>query len=232
MWNLFLKTKKMESKKILYKFPCRERKEKFFAAVENIISLSRHDNFEILATFDINDPTFIGTEIKDKIASYNGKLKAIWGTSTGKIHACSRDMEFAGPFDILCLHSDDMVFLKEGFDLDILEAFENFNGLVHFPDGHANERLITYAMMSKEYFDLFGYIYNPEYESVYADNEQFLVAKYMNRYKFVNKSILEHRHHAWGFGPADDLLKRTEDKVVYERDRQTFERRKQINFGL
>lgn len=221
------------SKKILYKFPTRERPEKAFAAIDNIISMSRHDNYEILLTLDIDDESMRGDEVKVRIASYDGKVRAIWGTSEGKIHACNRDMEFAGEFYILCLHSDDQWFVKEGFDLDILQAFESsFSGLVHFPDSFVNERLCTYAMISKDYFDRFGYIYNLEFYSVYADNELQDVAKILNKYKYVNKHIFEHRHFVHGYGGRDDLLKRTEDPANYARDKAIYEKHKLNNFCL
>lgn len=222
----------MGNKKILYKFPTRERPKKAFAAIDNIMSLSRHSNYEILLTLDIDDVTMRGEEIKSKITSYGGKVRAIWGTSEGKIHACNRDLEFAGDFDIICLHSDDMLFIKEGFDLDILDAFLDFSGLAHFPDQEVNERLCTYTIMDKNYFSIFNYLYSPEYFSVYSDMELQDVAKMMNRYKYVNKNILHHKHPIWGHGVKDSLLERTENPANYAKDHETYIRRKLKNFNL
>ena len=207
--------------KILYKFASRERPEKFFKCLDNIISLARHNDFSILASLDLDDKSMANPQVRDRIKKYP-QVQAFYGTSQGKIHAINRDLEFAGDFDILCNHSDDMVFIKEGFDLDILEAFENFNGLVHFPDQKVGQKLITYAMMSKAYFDLDGYIYNPQFWSVYADNYQQWKAQKRGMYKFVQKRILDHEHSIWGYGPPDDLLKRTENPENYKRDHATY----------
>lgn len=209
--------------KILYNLATRERVEKVINCIENIISMSRHDNFLILIVADMDDDSMFNQEMVDRINSYP-KVKLSFGTSTGKINAINRDVFMAGEFDILCNHSDDMHFTKEGFDLDILEAFEDYKGLVHFPDQVAGNRLITYAMMHKYYYDLDGYIYNPEFKSVYADNHQQDVAKKRNLYKFVDKKILEHRHFSWGYGEKDALLERTENPLMYAQDKATYNR--------
>ncbi len=212
-------------KKILYKFASRSRPGKFFACVENIMSLSKHDNYVIFCTFDIDDETMFNGEIIQRLNKLKETRKLVYhfGKSLNKINAINRDLSIAGDFDILCNHSDDMWFIKEGFDLDILAAFDNYDGLVHFPD-QQQKRLITYAMMSKKYFDGDGYIYNPEFESVFADNFQQDQAKRRGMYKLVDIPILEHRHHAWGYGEADELLLKTENPVTYHKDAETYRR--------
>lgn len=210
--------------KILYKFASRERPDKFFKCLDNIHSLSRHDDWSVLATLDIDDESMANEEVKERLLKYP-RVKAIYGTSRNKIHAVNRDLEFAGPFDILCNHSDDMMFIKGGYDLDIIEAFKGFSGLVHFPDQKAGRRLITYAMMSYDYFVEIGrYIYHPLFESVYADNWQQAQAQKMGKYKYVPKRILDHEHAIWGYGEPDALLLKTENKEVYKRDKETFDK--------
>ena len=209
--------------RILYKFPSRERPDKFFACLDNITSLARHNDYLILCSFDLDDETMCNSEVRDKIAQYP-KVITYWGTSKNKIDAVNRDLCFAPPFDILCVHSDDMWFIKEGFDLDIIEAFRDFKGLVHFPDQQAGAKLITYPIMHREYYEIDGYIYRPCFDSVYADNYQQHIAKKRDKYKFINEKILEHRHSIWGFGKPDNLLKKTEDPKVYKKDRETFQR--------
>lgn len=208
---------------ILYILATRERPEKAINCIENIISMSWHDDYKILIVSDTDDDSMFNQEMVDRINSYP-KVKLSFGTSKGKINAINRDVFMAGEFHILCNHSDDMWFTKEGFDLDILEAFDNYKGLVHFPDQIAGDKLITYAMMHREYYNLDGFIYHPDFNSVYADNYQQDVAKKRGLYKFVDKKILEHRHSIWGFGQPDELLKRTENPIMYAQDKVTYER--------
>jgi len=218
------------SPKILYKLPSRERPLKLFACLDNITSLARHDNYEILLTLDLNDKTCTSDEFKERLSQYD-KVTAIYGHSGSKIAACNRDLWMTSGWDILCLHSDDMEFTVEGFDLRIIAAFEGWRGLVHFPDQVAKEKLITYAMMHREYFERTHYVYNPQFFSVYPDNDQHDMAVRLNQYKFVNENILLHKHAMWGYGPPDALLLKTEDPIVYERDKKTYLER-QAFFGL
>jgi hypothetical protein len=215
--------------KILYKFPCKSRPEKFFAALDNLHQLSEQKSFKVLATLDVDDPTAHTQTFRDRLKQYDTVLP-MWGFSKGKVSAINRDMEFSGDWDILVLISDDMKLLP-GFDTEIVKAFEDgFSGLVHFPDGYANERLVTFPVMDRKYYQLDNYIYNPAYVSVFCDNEQMFVAQKRGMYKYVNKKIVIHEHAIWGHGEPDALLRHTES--FYEVDRPTFLRRQAENFGL
>lgn len=216
--------------KILFNLASRERPYKFFNCLDNIISMARHDDYLISATLDIDDKTMNNRQVKMRIDAYGDRVVAFYGTSKNKIDAINKNVSLHDDVDIILNHSDDFWFFQEGFDLDILEAFKDWDGLVHFPDQVAGERLITYAMMSKAYYDLDGWIYHPDFCSVYADNFQQDLAKHRGKYKFVNKRIMDHQHSIWGWGPPDELLKRTEDPVVYERDRLTYFRLKTETF--
>lgn len=217
----------MDKAAILYNFPTRSRRQKAFDCIDNIISLSKTDEFHIHLALDLDDIEMNTDEVKNRIGDYGDMVSAFWGTSNSKISAVNRDVSVA-PYDwnILCNHSDDMIFTKEGFDLDIIDGFNDFKGLLHFPDQKVGETLITYAMMHRSYYELDRYIYHPAFLSVYADNLQQDMAKARGMYKFVNKHILEHRHAVWGYGVPDDLLKKTEDPINYEKDRETYFRLK------
>ncbi len=218
----------IEDKRICYVFASRERPKKFFDCLNVINAMSESDNYFVWGKLDLDDPKI--EEYKSKLDEYP-ELTVKWGLSNGKIHAINRDLEDLPPFDIICCHSDDMRFLLYGFD-NVIREHCGSDDYVHFPDGYANERLSTYSIMGKDYFNRFGYIYHPDYVSVYCDNEQFEVAKILGRHKFVNQKILRHEHAIAGYGVADDLLRRTEDATNYKLDHQIYIRRKAINFGL
>jgi hypothetical protein len=78
--------------------------------------------------------------------------------------------------------------------------------------------------------NLLPYLYNPEYKSLFCDNEQHEVAVKLNRYKFFKRRLFNHNHPAWGLAPMDALIRHTES--FHEEDKATYNRRKAINFNL
>jgi len=157
----------------------------------------------------------------------------IIGSSKNKIDAINRDMDLVDQWwDILINVSDDQVFIKKDFDLDIVNNMGNDGDMfLHFPDGNQGD-LATMSIIGRKYYLRDGYIYNPNYESVYCDNEAQDVAKLRNCYKLVNTHIFNHEHPAWGKGQTDEQYKKNEHFLVYEKDRQTYINRAAKNFYL
>jgi hypothetical protein len=101
---------------------------------------------------------------------------------------------------------------------------------LHFPDGYANEKLCTYTIMHWDYYNKFGYIYHPDYKSLWADNEQMIVAKRLYKYRFVDEQILEHIHPSAGKAHKDAQYIITEK--FNSVDKATFLKRQRNNFDL
>lgn len=216
---------------ISYIFPSRQRVDKYFRSLNSIVDNSISEDFEVISAFDEDDDVMNNDEVKIRLNDYS-QVKYFYGHSNGKIHAINRELDKINPQSkIVVCHSDDMYIIKFGFD-DIIRQHCGLDDYVHFPDGHVNERLSTYSIMGRQYFDRFGYIYHPDYNSVYADNEQDAVAKRLGRYKYINEKIVRHEHPIWGYGIADDLTKKSEDPINYKKDHEVFLRRKAVNFGL
>jgi len=208
----------IEDKRICYVFASRERPKKFFDCLNTIFEFSASANYFVWAKLDIDDPFIL--EYVEGLKNFK-EVTTVLGISEGKIHAINRHNEGIPYFDIICCQSDDMKFLKWGFD-DTIREHCGDDDYVHFPDGYADARLCTYTIMGKDYYKRDGYIYNPKFISVYADNLQFDLARQRGRHKFVNEKILRHEHPIAGYGIMDDLMKRTEDSVVYKKDHQTY----------
>jgi len=220
--------------KLTYAFASRSRPVKFFAALDNIRSMSASGNYEVIAKLDDDDKQFT-QRFKDRLSEYP-EVIVKWGKSKNKVHAVNRDIEgMTG--DILLCHSDDMVFIKRGYDDFIrrefcLDGFSNphFDGLLHLPDGYAGARVCTYSIMHVNYYKRFGYIYNPEYISMWCDNEATIVAKMLNKYKYVNEQIFQHEHPVLGHVPKDEMYQR--DGKYYRAEEITYKKREAKNFGL
>lgn len=161
------------------------------------------------------------------------------GESQNKIHAINRDVEkYIANYDILAVFGDDFEPSKD-FDLKIIEPFETAHALVFydydfclwFDDGYTQNKLCTYPVMGREYWERFGYVYNPIYKSVYADNEQGEVAKLLDRVIYIPEIICKHRHYVNDRLVARDELYRLNESK--ERgDKQTYEIRKSKNFDI
>lgn len=219
---------------IAINFASRSRPNKFFNCLDNIRSTFASKEYFVWAKLDEDDAEI--EKYKSRLNEYP-EVTVKWGLSKGKIHAVNRDISDLPPFDILLNESDDFWFLGFGVDNIIRDAMRlhspELDIMLHFPDQKAKERTCTYQIVGRKYFERTGYVYNPEYISIYADNEETEKAKMLGKYAFINRSIFEHRHPTFGgYGEIDDLLKKTESKELYRIDRETFMRRKSMNFGI
>jgi len=212
--------------KILFKYATRSRPSLFHRGIESIINNMSNDNFHILVSVDKDDSS------SNYLTIYkNTTIKK--GTSLNKVDAINRDLQnYYYDWDILVNMSDDMMFTRKDFDKIIRDSFCDKNYLdqcIHFPDGNRLD-LITMAIMGREYYKRFGYIYNPEYKSLYCDNEMTDVAKILNRYKFINDNLFIHLHPAYGRANFDSQYNYTES--FNSEDQQTYFKRKINNYDL
>lgn len=222
--------------KISYIFPSRSREKKFFEALANINDMSDSKEYEIICALDEDDVFMNNEGVREKIKEYDN-VKYYYGYSGSKVAACNREAHrVSDDTSIICLHSDDMVFLEYGFDDVIRDAFKqhfpNLDGVVHFPDENARDRTMTYTMMGVNLYRQLGYLYHPDFESVYPDNHITEMTRQMGKYAFVDRRILNHLHPIWQLGEWDSQYRHSERPEVYQKDHQTFERHKANNFYL
>ena len=221
--------------KVFYKFASRNRPEKFISCLENIYSFSHNRDFIILASLDTNDVTMNNPEIIEKMKKYD-KLIPVFGMSKNKIDAINRDMSPLADFDLLINFSDDMLFIKEGYDKIIEQEMNKYfpdgDCLLHFPDQNQGENCLTLSIMDKKYYQRFNYIYFSSYESLWADEEAKDVGKILGRYKFINQRIFNHYHPSFGQTNYDKQYLKTESMQVRERDEKIYLQRKKNNFFL
>lgn len=139
-------------------------------------------------------------------------------------------------FDIVICLSDDMIPQQDGWDLqissDMQEYFPNLNGCLHYNDGYQQNKLITLSILGKRLYEYFGYIYHPDYKSLYCDNEFTQEVYKLGRVQYIDKVIIKHEH----YGEADNSnsgdLDLSAKKTLYfsGRDQLVFEERQRRNF--
>lgn len=194
------------------------------------------DNFHINCTIDFDDYQMTDAEVIDRIRSNDehnpGSLSIGWGYSESKVHAINRQMPFVD-WDILCVMSDDMEITFYGFDQIIRQAFaDSLDWLIHIPDNDAKGVLATMYIAGKDFYNRFGYIYNPAYKSLFCDNEIQEVAQKLGRYKYVDcPCLIFHANPAYGHQPKDEMFIKQQE-IGWTEDQETYNQRKANNFYL
>jgi hypothetical protein len=223
--------------KILFKLPSRNRPTRVFEVLdETIKNLNNLNNFTFLLSLDEDDITMNNLDVINKLNSYPN-MNIFFGVSDSKISAVNRDMDKINTdWDILVLLSDDMIPIYKGFDDIIREKFHqffpNFDGVTWFNDGHQKNKLNTLCILGKKYYERFGYIYNPEYKSLFCDNEFTIVAEKLGKQKYFDIVIIEHRQYSIGNNKDryDELYIKNDNFLNY--DSQIYKKRQSINFEL
>ena len=219
---------------ILVKFPSRGRPDKLRSTLKLYIEKA-HDisRMFFMITMDSDDP-MVTHDLIEQILALGPNIQVHVGFSGSKIAAINRDLASAPPFDILLLASDDMIPVVQGYDNVIRSAMQKHypstDGVLWFNDGFQCRRLNTLCILGRKYFRRFGYIYHPEYKSIWCDNEFTQVADRLNRQTYIDNVIIRHEHPGNGMGMTDEthvrnFINNGADKLVYNR-------RRKLGFGL
>lgn len=222
--------------KILFKYPSRERPERFFKSLDSLYSnLDDKENFHVSCTLDTDDLTMNNQEVVDRINGYQN-ISIEWGLSKSKINAVNRNIPNY-PFDILVVHSDDMIFHTYGADtmirVDMANHFPEFDGILHYPDQDAKEYLATMYIAGRKWWEFRNKnIYHPSYKSLWCDNEEMAVAKKMGKYFYCGYQINHHLNPAYiqNNMERDTLFNRQQND--WNEDELNFNTRQSRNFDL
>jgi hypothetical protein len=223
--------------KLVVKFPTRNRPEKFKTVFSRYLTFlgGRHD-VRFVVSMDVDDPSMNNPQMEEWFSTRarNADIKWCYGHSKTKIQACNADMD-AEDGDVLLLASDDMVPVQMGYDDFIFSAFEHsfpdYDGAIKFWDGlrPKEDPLMTLTVMGFPLYRKFGYIYHPEYKSLYSDNEQTVVCHQLGKLRRCDICIIQHQ---WTPEPFDALHARNENKEMYDVDGEVYARRKERNFDM
>lgn len=210
---------------ILYKLTSRSRPANMYRAYRSVVDNSVLP-WRMILSVDEDDELTLNSEEFKKM-QWDSRVSIHVGKSKNKIDAINRDVPNEG-WDILVNLSDDQVFTVKAFDRIISTCGKD--EFLHFPDGHVNELLPTMSIMGIDYYKRFGYIYHPDYVSLWSDNEAMDVAKQFGCYRYVNEHIFEHLHPAWTGEQPDAQLVHTQK--YYRQDERTYKKRKSLGFPI
>ncbi len=219
--------------KILVKFPSRSRPERFFKSLDSIYNLAYDpSNIFVLVSADVDDGTMMNSYVYTKIVSEYKNIKIVYGKSDSKIDAVNRDInnladywDEAADWDILVVQSDDMMFLMPNWD-EIIRTEIMAGGLdtlLHIPDQDAKQALATMYIAGRKFYDMFGYIYDPRFKSLWCDNLVQDIAKTLKKYRYVDMpNVIAHLNPVYGHLQRDEMFDRQqadwgEDENMYRK---------------
>jgi hypothetical protein len=232
-----------DSPSILVKWPSRSRPERFFTTLDlwcRLLSGSCPVYF--LFSFDRED-VMAKPEVQQKLAltmrnfeAKGIKYSAVIGPKVRtKVQACNADVnEHRSPWDLLILSSDDMVPKVQDFDLEIMKVLPGKSPVaadyaICIWDGWRKDRLCTLPVMTRLYYERFGYVYHPSYESLWCDNEQTEVARVLGRMLDIPAPtcLVEHQHPVNNRQfPWDELYRAEGSNTLFAKDKANFEKRR------
>lgn len=221
---------------ILVKFPTRSRPEKFINTLNKYYETCKDlSKIYFVVTCDNDDLTMNNPKMIERVSNYKN-CSIIFGNSKSKIDAVNRDMSLIqGKWDVLLLASDDMIPKVIGWDdiirQKMIECYPDTDGILWFYDNHRRD-LNTLVIEGRKYFERFGYIYNPQYESLYADDEFTAIGNILGKMTFFEDVIIEHEHPHFTGEQYDPLMFRNESHNLRHKDANVFEENKRNQFNL
>ena len=90
--------------------------------------------------------------------------------------------------------NDINVMILEEIIKDMINFFPDTDGVLWYNDGYQGDKLNTLCILGKSYYNRFGYIYHPSYITLYCDNEFTKVSQKLKKCKYINKTIIRHKH--------------------------------------
>ena len=225
---------------ILLKCPTRSRPQKVIATLSAYVKLATQKNkIGIAVSCDDDDTSMTRNLVKEELQRTLSSLawhRIFYSPNKSKIQACNANMaEIDYSWDIVVLVSDDMIPQVSGWD-DVIRShmmsrFPDTNGILWFSDGYQAEKLNTLSIYGRKMYEELGYIYQPEYKSLFCDTEltDRCRTDLKDRCLYVPYSIIRHEHPGTGFTQNNDALYQHNGRFWFD-DMMTYIRRKNYTY--
>lgn len=226
--------------RILLKCPTRSRPQKVMETLESYARLANQpDKIGVAISCDIDDSSMTRNLVQEEVLRRVSKFawkKIFFSPNRNKIEACNADMNNIDyDWDIVVLVSDDMIPQIKGYD-DVIRTYmkanhPNLDGLLWCNDGYQGEKLNTLCVYGRKLYESFGYIYNPEYKSLFCDTELTDLCRTTLKEKctYVPYCIIRHEHPGTGYAQNMDMLYDINQRYWNE-DMYTYIHRKQYPY--
>lgn len=214
---------------ILIKYASRGRVDRFFDGMDTIYNLCvQPERLRVLISCDSDDLQMNNDAVKKRISEYPN-THVIYGKSESKIHATNRDFYLMpkewSDWDIVCNFSDDQRWSILGWDdmirADFKQVSSDFSHYMAYLDTDTNGSLSTLFIAGRKWLDMFGFIYDGIFLSLFADNLVEDCAKHLGKYHYTGYTIYKHLLPSYGHLPEDAMF-RTQQELGYSVDMVTY----------
>lgn len=207
--------------KILVKYASRGRRQRFFDGLDNIFELAEFpERLLVLITLDEDDPEMCNDEVKEKLSTYKN-IHVCWGLSKNKIHATNKDFEYIPEhfkdWHIVANFSDDQRWTMPRWDTyircDFNSVSPDFSHYMAYRDPDTQGALSTLLIAGRKFYDLFGFLYDEIFLSLFADNLVEDCAKRIGKYHYTGTEIYRHHNPAYKYAdfPEDTMFRQQQD---------------------
>ena len=229
---------------LLVNLPTRSRLEKCVNTLKMYHELSTYENIRFVVSCDADDLSMNNTDVINMISSFPsteivfnenkiqvGDQKSHFTTKISAINSGVINQDF----DVCLLASDDMHPEVKGYDSmiinDMKKHFPDTDGVLWYNDGYQADKLNTLCIFGKKYYDRFKYIYHPSYITLYCDDEFTQVSQRLGKCKYINKTIIRHKHwsHKDNLNERDHLDQKNDVFAGY--DHANFQKRQANDFA-
>ncbi len=225
--------------RILLKCPTRSRPQKIMSTLTSYMKMANHpEQLGVAISADDNDETMKRNLVHEEL--HRILAKAAWhriflSPNRSKIEACNANMsEIEWEWDIVVLVSDDMIPQLQGWD-DVIRMHmtPDTNRILWFNDGYQGDKLNTLCVFGRQMYNHFGYIYHPDYKSLFCDTELTDLCKgeLRDRCTYIPYCIIRHEHPGTGYAQNMDALYQHNQKFWNE-DMYTYIRRKHYDYDV
>lgn len=184
--------------------------------IEVVIGVDGNNPLCIAAANAVPDAKVViqGEEPFNSTRGWNAAAAA----TTGKVIICVAD-DFRP-----CLAWDEKMFTLKTQWMD-----EDW--VVHTEDGYVHN-LCVLSILTRKRYDRFGYVFYPQYESLFSDTEFTEVAYLEGRVINAKHILMEHMHPDCGKRPRDDFDSKHASKSRWNMGEMLFNYRKNVGFPV
>lgn len=211
--------------------PSRERAIKAHAtATRWIMAASGDHEIEYILSIDADD-----AQKEEYHERFNGIATAILvGRNRSLVDAVNNAAERATG-ELLIVVSDDFDCpdnWDEGlYDITIVSHRSDY--AIHVDDCYSYPKeLLTIPILTRSLYQRLGYIYHPDYFSMFADNDLYEVCKKLDCLIDAGHLKFPHNHFANGKSPEDHTYRRQNSAMAWQIGERALEARRKRNFDL